>query len=66
MLTVRVMSTDGTEQILCGSAIGFNPKAQCIAISGIDSKVFLKPGDIAYVMNENGKTVSNYTHLNRQ
>lgn len=66
MLTVKVMSPDGGEEIHCGLSVGFNPEQQSISVSGMDQNVFLKPGEVAYVMNQNGKTVSRYEHVNRQ
>jgi hypothetical protein len=65
MLTVKVMSPGGGEEN-CGLSVGFNPKQQSIAVSGMDKNVFLKPGEVAYVMNQNGKTVSRYEHIYRQ
>lgn len=66
MLTVKVMSPGGGEEIHCGLSVSFNPKQQSIAVSGMDKNVFLKPGEVAYVMNQNGKTVSRYEHISRQ
>lgn len=66
MLTVKVMSPGGGEEIHCGLSVGFNPGQQSIAVSGMDKNVFLKPGEVAYVMNQNGKTVSRYEHNDRQ
>ena len=60
MLTVKVMSPNGGEEIHCGRSVGFNPRQCSISISGMDSNVFLKPGEIAYVMNDNGRTISQY------
>lgn len=61
MLTVKIMSPKGGEEIHCGRSVGFNPKQCSISISGMDRNVFLKPGEIAYVMNDNGRTISQYT-----
>ena len=44
MLTVKVMSPGGGEEIHCGLSVGFNPTQQSIAVSGMDKNVFLKPG----------------------
>ncbi|EIW8489225.1 hypothetical protein [Klebsiella pneumoniae] len=66
MLTVKVMSPDGGEEIHCGLSIGFNPNQQSISVSGMDQNVFLKQGEVAYVMNANGKTISRYEHLTGQ
>ena len=60
MLTVKVMSPNGGEEIHDGMSVGFNPAQKSIAISGLDINIFLKDGDVAYVMNQNGKTVSVY------
>lgn len=60
MLTVKVMSPNGGEEIHDGMSVGFNPAQKSIAISGLDINIFLKEGDVAYVMNQNGKTVSVY------
>ncbi|MCW0310685.1 hypothetical protein [Pantoea ananatis] len=62
MLTVKVMSPGGGEEIHTGRSVGFNPLQQSIAVSGMDGSVYLKEGEIAYVMNENGKTISHYEH----
>ncbi|MCR1297337.1 hypothetical protein [Enterobacter kobei] len=66
MLTVKVMSPGGGEEIHCGLSVGFNPAKQSIAVSGMDQNIFLKEGEIAYVMNQNGKTVSRYEYCVRQ
>ncbi|EJA4151068.1 hypothetical protein MWH65_000536 [Salmonella enterica] len=60
MLTVKVMSPAGREEIHCGKSVGFNPEQQSIAVSGMNQNIFLKAGDIAYVMNASGRTVSRY------
>lgn len=62
MLTVKIMSTSGGEEILTGPSVGFNPVQQSIAVSGMNRNVFLQEGEVAYVMNENGKTISHYEH----
>lgn len=62
----KVMSPGGGEEIHCGLSVGFNPDQQSIAVSGMDQNVFLKQGEVAYVMNANGKTISRYEHLERQ
>ncbi|EGF65310.1 TPA: hypothetical protein NPM75_001479 [Klebsiella pneumoniae] len=66
MLTVKVMSPGGGEKIHFGLSVGFNPNQQSIALSGMDKNVFLKPGEVAYVMNSNGKTISRYEHRVQQ
>ncbi|HBT0444875.1 hypothetical protein vBKpMFBKp34_192 [Klebsiella phage vB_KpM_FBKp34] len=60
MLTVKVISTEGGEEIHDGNSVGFNPKQKSIAISGLDQNIFLKEDEVAYVMNQNGKTISVY------
>lgn len=60
MLTVKIMSPNGGEEIHDGNSVGFNPKQRSIAISGLDTNIFLKDGEVAYVMNQNGKTISTY------
>ena len=60
MLTVKVMSPNGDEEIHDGSSVGFNPKQKSISIAGLDQHIFLKEDEVAYVMNQNGKTVSVY------
>ena len=62
MLTVKVMSPGGGEEIHCGLSVGFNPTQQSIAVSGMDRNVFLKQGEIACVMNANGKIISRHEH----
>lgn len=64
MLTVKVMSPGGGEEIHCGMSVGFNPKQKSIAISGMDQNIFLKEGEIAWVMNAAGKTVSRFEAKN--
>ncbi|MCM7018280.1 hypothetical protein [Enterobacter asburiae] len=66
MLTVKVMSPGGGEEIHDGLNVGFNPKQQSIAVSGMEQNIFLKEGEIAYVMNQNGKAVSRYEYCVRQ
>ena len=60
MLTVKVMSPNGGEEIHDGSSVGFNPKQKSISIAGLDQHIFLKEDEVAYVMNQNGKTISVY------
>ena len=60
MLTVKVIATNGGEEIHDGTSVGFNPKNKSIHISGLDQPIFLKENEVAYVMNQNGKTVSVY------
>lgn len=62
MLTVKVMSPKGGEEIHCGSSVGYNPNQKSIAVAGMDKNIFLKDGEVAYVMNQNGKTISVYPH----
>ncbi len=62
MLTVKVISPSGVEVIHCGPGVGFNPSKQIITVSGMDQEIMLKNGEIAYVMNANGKTISRYEH----
>lgn len=66
MLTVKVMSPGGGEEIHCGLSVGFNPEQQSISVTGMGQNVFLKQGEVAYVMNANGKTISRYEHIARQ
>lgn len=66
MLTVKVMSPGGSEEIHCGLSVGFNSRQQSIAVSGMDQNIFLKEGEIAYVMSANGKTISRYEYTLRQ
>lgn len=63
MLTLKVMSSGGGEEIYCSLNVGFNPDQQSIAVSGMDQAIFLKEGDVAYVINQNGKTVSRYEYV---
>ena len=65
MLTVKVMSPGGGEEIHCGLSVGFNPKQQSIAVSGMDKNVFLKPGEVAYVMNQMAKNLANDVRAQR-
>jgi len=60
MLIVKVISPGGGEEIHCGLSVGFNPKQQSIAVSGMNQNIFLKDGEIAYVMSSYGKTISRY------
>lgn len=63
MLTVKVMSPNGGEEIHCGLSVGFNPNQQSISVAGLEINIVLRPNDVAYVMNSNGKTVSQYHHI---
>lgn len=63
MLTVKVVSPGGGEEIHCGLSVGFNPRQQSISVSGMDKNIFLKQGELVYVMNEAGKTVSRYEFI---
>lgn len=63
MLTVKVMSPGGAEEIHCGLSVGFNPHQQSISVSGMDKSIFLKDGEVAYVMNSSGKTISRYERV---
>lgn len=60
MLTVKIMSPNGGEEIHDGASVGFNPKQKSISVSGLECNIFLKENEVAYVMNQNGKTVSVY------
>lgn len=62
MLTVKVMLPSGGEEIHCGKSVGYNPKQKSISVSGMDKNIFLQDGEVAYVMNEQGKTISWYPH----
>lgn len=62
MLTVKLVSPSGSEEIHCGFNIGFDPINQSITISGMEQKIILKDGDVAYVMNATGKTISRYEY----
>ena len=66
MLKVKLISSDGGEEIHSGLCVGFNPNQQSISVSGMDQNVFLKQGEVAYVMNANGKTISRYEHRAQQ
>lgn len=44
MLTVKVMSPGGGEEIHSGLSVGFNPNQQSISVSGMGQNVFLKQG----------------------
>ncbi len=44
MLTVKVMSPDGGEEIHSGLSVGFNPNQQSIAVSGMDQNAFPEAG----------------------
>jgi len=66
MLTVKVMSPGGGEEIHSGMSVGFNPGQQSIAVSGMDQNIFLREGEVAYVMNPSGKTISRYEHAQQQ
>ncbi|NEG58200.1 hypothetical protein [Pantoea agglomerans] len=60
MLTVKVMSADGSERIYSGAIVGFNPSQQSISISDLDQNIILEKDDVAFVMNADGKTISHY------
>ncbi|EKN3715718.1 hypothetical protein ACX1HO_19890 [Yersinia enterocolitica] len=63
MFTVKIMSPKGGEEIHCGLSVGFNPEQQSISIAGLEANIILHPNDVAYVMNSNGKTVSQFHHM---
>lgn len=63
MLTVKVLSADGSEIIRHGNSVGYNPKQQSVSVAGFDTNLFLQSGDVAYVMNSNGSTVSTYYYI---
>lgn len=60
MLTVKVMTAGGGEEIISGSRVGYNPEQHSISIAGFDNNIFLRPDQVAYIMNDNGKTISKY------
>lgn len=62
MLTVKVVSLNGGEEIHSGASVGYSPAKQSIAVSGMNGRIVLDPGDVAYVMNGSGKTISRYAH----
>lgn len=62
MLTVKVMTAGGGEEIHCGKSIGYNPEQQSISIAGNENSIWLKANQVAYVMNESGKTISHYSY----
>ncbi|RUR96458.1 hypothetical protein [Pectobacterium polaris] len=62
MLTVKVVSLNGGEEIHSGVSVGYSPAKQNIAVSGMNGRIVLNPGDVAYVMNGLGKTISRYEH----
>ena len=54
------MSPGVGEEIQSVLGVGFNHNQQSNSVSGMDQNVFLKQGEVAYVMNANGKTISHY------
>ncbi|MFJ5349838.1 hypothetical protein [Pectobacterium parvum] len=62
MLTVKIVSRNGGEEIHTGASVGYSPAKQNIAVSGMNGRVVLNQGDVAYVMNASGKTISRYEH----
>lgn len=60
MLTIKIMSAKNGEQIHTGKSVSFNPRNKRLAIVGVDQAIFLKGDEVAYVMNQTGKTVSVY------
>ncbi|PXB01135.1 hypothetical protein [Pectobacterium carotovorum] len=62
MLTVKIMSPNGGEEIHSCMSIGYNAKQKSITVSGLDNDLFLQPGEMAYVMNDAGKTISSYAN----
>lgn len=65
MLTVKLQNQSGAEEILCGKSVGFNPRRQMVVVAGCES-IPLQEGDVAYVMNQCGKTVSTYHYRSQQ
>ena len=66
MLTVKVMSQNGGEEIHCGRSIGYHPEQRNKKKTEKDGKVIMKEGDIAYVMNQNAQIISVYRPNNSQ
>ncbi len=60
MLTIKIMSAKNGEHIHTGKSVSFNPRNKRLAIVGVDQAFFLKEDEVAYVMNQTGKTVSVY------
>lgn len=64
MLTVKVMHQNGGEEFHCGCSIGYHPEQRSITVSGMDGKIILKDGDIAYVLNQNAQIITIYKSEN--
>ncbi|EDT8874564.1 hypothetical protein AAM31_004592 [Salmonella enterica subsp. enterica] len=64
MLTVKVMHQNGGEELHCGSSIGYHPEQRSITVSGMDGKIILKDGDIAYVLNQSAQIITIYKSEN--
>ncbi|ENO7475517.1 hypothetical protein [Citrobacter amalonaticus] len=60
MLTVKVMETNGSEELYETKSVGWNAKESTLHMMGFDMSHTLVEGEVAYVMNENGKTISWY------
>ena len=63
MLTVKVMEPNGSEELYETRSVGWNAKEGTLHMMGFDMSHTLAEGEIAYVMNENGKTVSHYGYV---
>ncbi|MCS6037856.1 hypothetical protein LNQ52_27600 [Klebsiella pneumoniae subsp. pneumoniae] len=51
------------EEIHCGLSIGFQSQPAEYLSVGNGPERFPEAGEVAYVMNANGKTISRYEHL---
>ncbi|KFF67246.1 hypothetical protein [Pectobacterium brasiliense] len=60
MLTLKIVSPNGGEEIHSAMSIGYSLSKQNIAVSGINERIALNPGDVAYVINASGNTISRY------
>lgn len=60
MLTLKVVKEGGSEDLFCGERISYNAIRHAIEIPGTDIRICINPGQVAYVMNSDGKTISKY------
>lgn len=60
MLTVKVVKEGGSEDIFCGERVSYNAVRHAIEILGTECRICIQPGQVAYVMNSDGKTISKY------
>lgn len=62
MLTVKIMNKDGGENIMQANEVGYNPHQKSLSLTGRGTNIFLSEGQVAYITNDHGRTVSIFSH----